>query len=262
MDKVLLGDIEISVNLRGAGEPVLFISGLGGKGDFWSSCAPYFSPNFLVITHDHRGCGESTRSKIDYSIDQMATDVLSLMDVLSIKSANIVGHSTGGAIGQLIAVNAPHRVKRLVLSSTWPGPSQYFTELFKLRLSILKKNGPEAYLLDGILRGYPPSFLSSHPDIIRGNTQSRLESFPGVDIEESRINALLSHDIRFKLKDIDIKTLVVCAKDDQITPVEFSDELVLEIPGAKQVVFPYGGHFTPLTLMDAFNQVVGDFLRT
>lgn len=261
MHKSLVSDTGLSVNLYGSGDPVLFISGLGGRGEFWSSLVPCFSSKFLVVLHDHRGCGNSMRSLISYSIDQMANDVLSLMKELSIERASIVGHSTGGAIGQLLAARFPKKVRKLVLSSTWPGPSEYFTELFKLRLDILKNNGPEVYMRDGILRGYPPSFLSKYSNTIIGNTKARLKFFSGTEIETSRINAVMEHDIRSELKNITSDTLVVCAKDDQITPAEFSDELELAIPGAQKVIFPYGGHFTPHTIADEFNGLVSDFLK-
>ena len=59
-----------------------------------------FAPHFRVIIHDHRGAGQSSHSMITYSVDQMASDVIKLMDGLDIEKAHYAGHSTGGAIGK------------------------------------------------------------------------------------------------------------------------------------------------------------------
>ena len=85
--------------MTGDGPPLLLVPGLGGIGSFWMHQVAAFARDFRVVTHDHRGTGQSSRSRITYSVDQMADDVLRLMDVLKIDAAHCVGHSTGGAIG-------------------------------------------------------------------------------------------------------------------------------------------------------------------
>src|SRR5689334_7045449 len=111
MPKAALDDVEIFYESHGAGVPVLLVPGLGGVGSYWAPNIPAFSQRHRVITHDHRGTGQSTRSDIRYSVDQMSRDLLRLMDHLEIAEAHLVGHSTGGAIGQTLAVLNPERLK-------------------------------------------------------------------------------------------------------------------------------------------------------
>src|SRR5438477_8729822 len=101
MPNARIGDAEIYYEEAGSGPPLLLVPGLGGQGAFWAKQIADFSRDFRVIVHDHRGTGKSTWSKITYSVDQMADDVLKLMDALGVASAHFVGHSTGGAIGQI-----------------------------------------------------------------------------------------------------------------------------------------------------------------
>lgn len=56
-----------------------------------------FARDFRVIIHDHRGTGQSSRSRITYSVDQMADDVLRLLDVLKIDAVHYVGHATSSS---------------------------------------------------------------------------------------------------------------------------------------------------------------------
>src|SRR3989442_446072 len=80
---------------------LVLLPGVGGAAGFWGLQVPAFVGDFPVIGQAHRGCGRSSRSRIAYSVEQMADDVLQLMDALGIEPAHFVGHSTGGAIGQV-----------------------------------------------------------------------------------------------------------------------------------------------------------------
>src|SRR5437867_3722099 len=95
----------------------MLVPGLNGVGAFWARQVPDFARDFRVVVHDHRGTGQSTHSRIRYSVEQMAADVLRLMDRLGIASAHVAGHSTGGAIGQVIAQDHPDRVQSLVVAA-------------------------------------------------------------------------------------------------------------------------------------------------
>ena len=253
--------IKIAVNIDGRGENVFLVSGLGGRASFWKNTIPTLEKSFTVVSHDHRGCGKSSRAKIFYSIKQMSKDVLTIMDQLSIKKIHFVGHSTGGAIGQFIAIHYPEKINKLVLSSSWAGPNPYFLNLFQSRRNILNQGNAELYLSDGILRSYPPKYLSKNPEIISSTTAERLEMFPGVEIEDSRINAVLEHDLRAEIHKIKHKTLVICASDDQITPVELSEELAETIPNTEKRILPFGGHFTPHTVAKKYNDCILQFLK-
>ena len=260
MDKIDIGDVELATWREGTGDPVFLVSALGGRAAFWSELVPVLSSRFDVITHDHRGTGSSTKSKIAYSVPQMATDVLKLMDKMGIAQTAVVGHSTGGAIAQYLAINHADRLSKIVLSATWAGPSIYFQTLFDLRSKILRDVGPEAYLVDGIMRAYPPDTLTENPDILSGTREERLASFPGAEIELSRVNAVLAHDLRDQISQITSPALVICAADDQITPVGFSHELIDKIPNARSVILPHGGHFVPRVATKDYNAAVLSFL--
>ncbi|MCB2108234.1 MAG: alpha/beta fold hydrolase [Rhodobacteraceae bacterium] len=258
--RVAIADAELNVEEHGAGVPVLLVSGLGGRLAFWRPVVPAFAKNFRIVLHDHRGTGDSTKSKIDYSVRQMADDVLALMDAKKIEKAHLVGHSTGGAIAQRLALDHPDRVDKIVLSASWAGPDAYFKALFDLRLKILTDIGPAAYLSDGILRAFPPAWLQAHPELITATEAERLAAFPGIEIEASRIAAVQRHDLRERISMISRKTLVICAADDAITPLPMSQELAAKIPGAMLAVLPMGGHFMPHVDPERYARLVLAFL--
>lgn len=256
------GGAELHVELAGEGPPLLMLAGLGGRGAFWRQQTAEFSKTHRVIVPDHRGCGGSTRGQSATDIAGLAKDFLALLDALEIECASLLGHSTGGAIGQHFAVFHPDRLERLVISSSWAGPDPYFKALFDNRLAVLRECGPEAYLWHGTMMGLPSSHLQP---AMRGGfdpVTERLAEFPGMDIELARIGAVMGHDLRDRLDEIRVSTLCVAACDDQITPPGLTEELAESIPGAELHLFVRGGHFCPTVVPEEYNARVGAFLAT
>ena len=146
MPRIVIGDGALYYERQGVGFPVMFVSGLAGFASFWHDQAVAFAKHFDVVTHDHRGIGQSDLTRSGFTVDRMAADVIGLMDALEIERAHIVGHSTGGAIAQILAVEQPKRIASVVLSATWTKPDAYFRRLFGLRKDILLRLGPSAYV--------------------------------------------------------------------------------------------------------------------
>ena len=261
MSTIPLEDGWLHYEATGDGPPLLLVPGLGGVGSFWRLQVAAFARDFRVIVHDHRGCGRSSRSDIVYSVEQMAGDVLHLMDALGIEAAHYVGHSTGGAIGQVIAQDRPERLRRLVLSATWAGPDPFFLRSFTARRELLRLGGVASYWRASVLLLRPPSWIGANEAALAAEETDLLADPPDIAILESRIDAILRFDRRARLGMIRAETLVVVAADDIVTPAHFSAELAHGIPGAKLAVLPYGGHFVPVIEPASYNEAVGSFLR-
>lgn len=260
MAKLTRGDGHIHYEIFGEGPDLLLVAGLGGRHEFWLPQVPALARRYRVVLHDHRGTGRSCRTAMQYSIGQMADDVLALMDALSIDSARLVGHSTGGAIAQHLALTRPERLDRIVISASWAGPDPAFHALFRLRQDILERCGPEAYLSEGTFLAHPGDWLAANWLQVAQTLSARLAAFPGTEIEIARIGAVLAHDLRSQIPRITVPTLVIAASDDLITPPHFSRELAETIPGARLDLLPRGGHFCPVTMAADYGARIAPFL--
>ena len=261
MPTVSIGDADIYYEEAGKGPALMLVPGLSGLGSFWTQQVREFSRDFRVVIHDHRGTGQSTHSRIRYSVEQMAGDVLRLMDKLGIAAAHLVGHSTGGAIGQVIAQDHPARLQSLVLSATWAGRDPFFRRLFESRKEVLLNLGVEAYLRASVLFLAPPWWVSANDAAIAESHRQAIKAAAPVEVMASRIDAIVAFDRRARLGEIRTPTLVIVAADDTITPRFYSDELAERMPGAKLVVLEGGGHFVPQIMPEPYNAAVGAFLR-
>ena len=240
---------------------MLLVPGLGGSGTFWRNQVEHFSPRYRVVTYDHRGVGRSPAAPLHRSVGEMADDTLALMDALGIEAAHIVGHSTGGAIGQHLALRVPERLRSLVLSASWAGPTPLFTDLFRVRRKNLLESGPESYLFSGSLLVTPAWALEGSYPGMEEVLRQRLSVFPGAEVELGRLKAVMEHDLREQIGAIRVPTAVISARDDNVTPPEMSRELAEKIPGAVRTLLPEGGHFCPVTVAADYNRELERLLK-
>jgi len=251
---------ELYYETHGKGPPLFLVPGLGGDGRFWGEHVGELAKTFTVVVHDHRGAGRSTLSRMAYSVAQMADDALQLIDGLGFAKVHWCGHSTGGAMGQVLAVEHGERLDRLVLSATWAKSDAFFRRLFEVRSLMLKTLGPVAYQKASALALNMPAWVRDHDTELSAAEAKAQETIPVPEIVLSRIAAIVAHDRRDQLQRVRAPTLAICARDDMVTPLYFTEELVRLIPDARAYILPDGGHFYPHVHGAEFRRVMSSFL--
>ncbi|HKY14336.1 MAG TPA: alpha/beta hydrolase [Microthrixaceae bacterium] len=106
------------------GSPLLLVHGFtGAKEDFVDEVDRLAARGFHVVAPDHRGHGRSAQpdDEAAYSLETFATDMFCLADALGWPSFDLLGHSMGGMVAQLMVIAQPERVRRLILMDTHHG---------------------------------------------------------------------------------------------------------------------------------------------
>jgi aminoacrylate hydrolase len=258
MALVSVGDAEIYCEVHGSGPPLLLAAGLGGAGTYWKEQVEALAARFRVVVYDQRGTGRSTHVPVA-SIEQLAQDALALLDALGLETVHFVGHSTGAAIGQVLAIEHSERLASLVLYATVDRSDPFRERMWGLRKAILKEMGPRAYARMTSLVLYPPWWIADNDRrlALEEATAEKMLSRP--EIMGSRIEAILAFDRAAELGRITTPTLVVCARDDMMTPAYFSERIAAAILGARLEIFERGGHACSKTIPETFNRLVIDF---
>ena len=260
MQRVRVGGIEIAYERHGDGPALMLVPGLGGVGSYWHPQIEALSQSFTVITHDHRGTGQSTRFEGTYSVDMLADDALGLMDALGIERAHFIGHSTGGAIAQTLAIEHPARVHSMVQYASWTKADGHLRLCFFVRRRLLRDSGAFAYIRATPLFLMPTWWIRDNEEALEQAAADALDNFPSVEIADARIDAVLTFDRTEHLSSIRTPTLVLCASDDILTPPYYSEELARRIPNAELALLEKGGHACSQTTPARFNEVVLSFL--
>jgi aminoacrylate hydrolase len=244
-----------------AAPPLILSSGLGGSASYWAPNILALAEHFRVIGYDHRGTGRSDRTLPDIvTVDDLADDMLALMDALGITHAHIVGHAAGGIAGLALALKAPERLDRLVVINGWASPDPHFLRCFEARLALLRYAGVEAFLRAQPIFLYPAEWISAHTDELDAELPHQLASFPGVAAMEKRIAALAAFDISSRLTELPPDIMTLAAKDDMLVPASASHPFYA-VPGAGAAEMT-GGHACNVTNPETFNRLILDFLRS
>ena len=244
--------------VQGAGQPVVLMAGLGGLGAFWQPVMERLARRFMCITFDHPGMGRSPACTT-HTIEHIAGEVVKLLDQLGLASAHFVGHSTGGLVAQVLALDHAARVDRIVLSATWARPDRRFRDLFETRRVVLERAGFAAYNAMARLLGYPADWYEAR---LASAVPINFDAGADGDLATAvaRINMLLSFDRADELDRIRAPVLIIGASDDVIVPVTHSHDLARRLVQA-QLLELQGGHFLPQTQTEHYVAALEDFLR-
>lgn len=260
MPAVTLADGELNYRLDGdAALPVLVLSNsLGTDLHMWDAQIDAFSQHFQVLRYDTRGHGKSLVTESIYSIEQNGRDVLALLDALGIEQAYFCGLSMGGLIGQWLSINAPERLKRVVLCNTAAkigGP-----DVWNPRIEMVLRDGPAAMLAlrnASIARWFTPEFAEAET--------AKVEAVVGMLAATSpqgyaaNCAAVRDADFREQLSSIKLPLLMVCGTEDAVTTPADGQFIVERVAGAQLVEF-HAAHLSNVEAGDAFSQAVLDFL--
>ena len=155
-------DVHAVVTGRDDAPAVVLSNSLGSTHRMWDAQLTALEERFRVIRYDTRGHGESPVPDGPYSIDDLADDVVALLDRLGISSAHLVGLSLGGMTAMRVAVRNPDRVNRVALLCTGAQltPSSAWTD----RAATVRSAGTAAVAEAVVARWFTPDYLADHQD--------------------------------------------------------------------------------------------------
>jgi aminoacrylate hydrolase len=257
----MLGGLYVETYGPQDGEAVIFSAGLGGSGEYWRPQVDALSGRYRVILYDHRGTARSDRTlPPDHTIEQMADDVLLVLDGLGVASAHMVGHALGGLIGLALALKAPDRLASVVAVNAWAKLDAHTRRCFDTRLSLLRDSGKDAFIRATPLFLYPAAWMAARPKRLAEELKHQAIAFPGVETTEARIAAVAAFDVKDRLGEIATPVLSLAAEDDLLSPWTAAKALADGLPRGAYAALPRGGHACNVTEPERFNAIVLDWL--
>ena len=209
-----------------------------------------------LISMESRGVGRSQHTREGYSLKSHAHDIISLMDYLKINSFNYIGHSMGGGLGFLLAINFPKRVKRLILLAPIPSSGYRADKGFAQKRNIFRatKNimGLKKLLRKRNTLSYrkKESWFFQRAKVICRSSNGH---YFGMAKEMAQFN--VSKD----LKNIAIPTLFICGKNDPLLKKHFADNY--KIPSSKMVILENAGHDIAVEQPDKLSKIISNFIQ-
>lgn len=253
MEFVKINGVNLAVEIKGKGNPLILVHGVGGNHEKLREMIDPLSEQFKVIAMDCRGHGKSDKPQ-KYTLQDHINDVLGIMDYYKIDKSYLLGISMGSYISQGVAIAAPERIEKLVL--TVPKSNGLTSSVRRL----MEQHAEELAGVD-IKKSIPALFKymvynveAMKPHLHLFETDLPPEQFAVAN------QALANFDFREDLPKVKAKTLVVSGKYDGLNSPEEGKECADLIPSASFVEMQYSGHAPMLEEQDAYMKLVGDFL--
>ncbi len=236
MPFVEAGDLRVHYALTGAANaPVVVLSNsLGTNFSMWDPQVPALKKVFRVLRYDTRGHGQTTVTPGPYTIEQLARDVVRLLDALRLDRAHFCGLSMGGMIGMWLGVNAAARLNRLVLCNTAARIGT--AETWNARIEQVRNGGMKSIAPAVVERWFTPEFRARSPQTVTP-TQQMIEKSPPEGYRGC-CAAIRDMDQRQAISGIRVPTLVISGEKDPATPPADGRFLVDRIAGAQYAELP------------------------
>lgn len=241
--------------------PICFIAGLGGTRQLVMGMAQEFAKDRPVVLHDHRGTGESDKPLGVYSVEDMASDMVAVLDDAGIDRAHFAGFSTGGAICQILALDYSDRVETVALCCTWPKTDHFFRRQFECRKQVLLEQGVAAVTKLSSFALYDPEYFTDHFEQISAQEEMIIANASPPEVLAARMDAIIAHDQLERLDQIDKPTIIVCARNDAVCPDYQSKLMAAKIPNAELKLYDDGGHFFYLPRAGEFHGDLAAFIQ-
>ena len=256
------GEVRLAYDVRGQGEPLLLIQGLGYPRWGWGPIVDPLAERFTVVSFDNRGIGSSDVPRGPYSASAMAQDAAAVLDSAGIERAHVLGASLGGIVAQELALTAPERVERLVLACTTPGTRGHPMPARTIRLLFEMPRLPlETGLRRAIENALAEETLQRRPQLVERILALRLADPPDLPGWQAQAAAAMGFDALERLGEIRARTLVVQGTDDNVVDPRNAELLGERIPDARVELFPGTGHLLFWEEPKRFAEVVSSFLE-
>lgn len=234
--------------------PVLVLSNaLGCTLEMWDPQMEFLNAHYRVLRYDQRGHGGSRTLPGPYLLEDLAADVLALLDHLEVPKASFMGASLGGMIGMWLASHAADRVESLTVCCTSAWLDLRDTELERARSA--REHGTNELVSPTIERWFTPYFREHHG----AETAEYSAMLASTDDEAYALcSEVIAHvDLRSDLASITVPALVVAGADDPVTPPEHAEVIAAGIgSNARLEVLAHAAHLANVEQADEFNALL------
>ena len=225
----------------GEGSDLLLVQGLGYTTEMWHRVLPALARRHRVIAFDNRGVGRSDVPPGPYPIELMASDAVAVLDAARADSAHVFGISMGGYISQELALQAPDRVRSLVLGCTGCGgreavlAEQEVLDLLTARASMPAEQGIRVMV--------PYIYDPATPrERIEEDLAIRLQTYPPEQGYLGQLQGIAGWESCSRLGGLRLPVLVIHGTSDRLVPPANGRRLAEAISGARLLMLPQASH--------------------
>ncbi|MEN8114076.1 MAG: alpha/beta hydrolase [Actinomycetota bacterium] len=259
---VFVGEREFFVRETGPedGPPLVLAHGWGFDGEMnFHTIVPALAERFRVIVPDHRNHGKSERIRGSFDIEDLADELVGVLDTLGCGRVDLLGYSLGGLAAQVVAHRHPERVRRLILAGTAAYPVARLRSGAAIGIWLVRAF---ARLSKKETSMFTFSYLRRNrlldPSHERWMWTAHLNRDPTLSYESAF--AAWRFDSRHWVGEIAAPTMVIIPTEDQVVPPATQRDLAERIHAQRVVELDGVGHESVLARPDEYVEAITEFL--
>lgn len=261
MPMIRCGTIDTHFVERGSGHPLLLVHGYPLSHAMWQGQLAGLASRCQVIAPDLRGFGASTVTPGTVTMAQFADDLAALLDALAIRQrVTLCGLSMGGYVAWQFALRHANRLANLILCDTRAvADSKEAAEGRRKTAEQVLRDGSRIAAETLVPKLFGKATFQTQPAIVADTRSIILRTHPE-GIAAALRGMADRPDVTGLLGNFRIPALVVCGKEDAISPPAEMQQIATALPRAKYVEIAAAGHMAPLEQPAAVNAAIRDFL--
>lgn len=242
--------------VRGEGEPLLLHHGYTASRVNWMPVAERLLSRYQIILMECRGTGQSEHTPDGYTLEQYAADVVGMLDHLGLEKVSFAGHSMGGGIGYLLALDHRDRLERLILMAPIPaeGVGEITPELREQRIAERRRGDREAILARYRLMQFRDDVETEEWFIDRAE---HILSVSDGHFERGA-ESMRDLDVAHRLPEITTPALMIAGAVDSLLEANLRD--FLNLPNATLEVLSRAGHEVAVHEPDRVAAAIDSFM--
>ncbi len=257
-----VNNLSVSYSDLGEGNvPIVFLHGFPFDKTMWRKQLDELKSIHRVIAYDLRGFGKSKDEDTELSMDLFGDDLINFLDHLNIKKVIICGLSMGGYIALNVMQRFPERFEALILCDTQCIADSPEAKAKRMAaIENINESGTKEFV-ENFLKGafYEVSFTSKKEVV---EELKNVVSSNSPEILTRGLKAIANRsETCSTLEKITIPTLIVCGKEDALTPLAQSEMMHQKIKGSTLRIIENAGHVSNLEQPEAFNNHLREFLK-
>jgi pimeloyl-ACP methyl ester carboxylesterase len=252
---------KIYYEIYGEGPPLLMIAGLSSDSKSWQYVKKSLGGVYTLIIFDNRGCGRTEYTGA-FSLSDIASDAISLIDHLGYKKVHLLGHSMGGMIAMELALDHPDRLNKLVLASS----CTKLSAKARIKLEDLYTKWLNGY---DMVEWYRLMFEGLFSEKVTGNKQFMdaaiifSMSYPYAQKPEGfkdQVEAIINFDISHSYVNIDHTTMIISGSEDMLILAGESRQLMNINGNSSFHLIDGAAHTIHAEMPGEFAEIVLEFL--
>lgn len=250
--------VKIYYEIKGEGEPLVFLHGFGLNRKMWQYQIDYFSQKYMTIAIDARGHGKSDSPVTDHAREHRVSDTLNVINHAKLDRVHLIGLSMGGGDALSLAIDHPDRLLSLTLAGTvaagWKASKRY-----KDYSDIAKSDGVDRARV--IFRKMVTSYYESRNKELKERLAAIVDEFNGIYWLDPMKGKYKVRDDLLLVHNINTPTLIIIGQND-IFFRPLAEKLTADIAGAGLEVIKDSGHMVNMEKPKEFNRVLESFLNS